>query len=174
MLNIVAINPDCTRPPRISTFPQPPFDFLESFSSTMDDSSDLSSPLSSVPSSPLSSLASLSPSPPPEMAKLRAGPYPSPPASQQTSHSGSPVPDGMVSGASSDKDGPPPAKRRRISKERTTEYLDLQADTIDPDQQEQLDRLLKVLHKHQKIVVVAGAGISVSAGSKYKSGNLTK
>lgn len=136
----------------------------------MDDysGSDFSSPLSSVPSSPLSSLASLSPSPPPDMPMLssRAAPYPSPPASQQASHSGSPAPDGMASSTSSDKDGPPPAKCRRISKDRTAEYLDLKGDTIDSDQQAQLDRLLKVLHKRQKIVVIAGAGISVSAGSK--------
>ena len=67
----------------------------------------------------------------------------------------------------SDKDGPPPLKRRRISERapRTTEYLDLRRDAIDADEQPQLDRLLNVLHKRQKIVVVAGAGISVSAGS---------
>ena len=59
-----------------------------------------------------------------------------------------------------DKDGPPPAKKRRISKERRTEYLDLRADSIDPDQQPQLDHLLQVLHRHQKIVVVAGAGLA--------------
>jgi NAD-dependent histone deacetylase SIR2 len=35
---------------------------------------------------------------------------------------------------------------------------------LDADQRVQLDRLLQVLHKKQKIVVVAGAGISVSAG----------
>lgn len=82
----------------------------------------------------------------------------------------------MTSSASSDKDGPPPTKRRRISKDRSAEYLDLQADTIDSDQQAQLDRLLKVLHKRQKIVVIAGAGISVSAGSEFarKNGVLTR
>jgi NAD-dependent histone deacetylase SIR2 len=67
---------------------------------------------------------------------------------------------------STEKDGQPPAKRRRISKERTTEHLDLRGESIDPDQQDQLDRLLHVLHKRQKIVVIAGAGISVSAGSE--------
>ncbi|KAM3418433.1 hypothetical protein BST61_g4421 [Cercospora zeina] len=125
-----------------------------------------SSPLSSAPpssrsSSPLSEL-SRSPSPPPADIMARA-PYPSPPASQQPSQSGSPAPDG---GMSSDKDGPPPAKRRRISEktERTTEYLDLRGSTVHPDQQHQLDRLVNVLHRRQKIVVIAGAGISVSAG----------
>jgi hypothetical protein len=71
----------------------------------------------------------------------------------------------------SDKDGQPPRKRRRISERvptpRTTEYLDLRNGKIDPDEQPQLDRLLNVLHKRQKIVVVAGAGISVSAGSAF-------
>lgn len=144
-----------------------------------DSSSDLSSLPSALsspspPSSPLSSLASLSPSPPPDdiremlySSRARAAPYPSPPASQQTSNSGSPAPDGMESSTTTEKDGPPPAKRRRISKERTTEYLDLHADGVDEDQQPQLDRLLHVLHKRQKIVVIAGAGISVSAGSMF-------
>jgi len=60
-----------------------------------------------------------------------------------------------------------PAKRRRISEKpsRTTEYLDL-TKQLGPDDKTQLDRVLSVLHKRQKIVVVAGAGISVSAGSK--------
>ena len=133
-----------------------------------------SSPLSSPPSSPLSSPAS-SPSPPPEIMPLshsaRPRPnlsYPSPPASQQTSQSGSPAPDGMDSAAATDKEGPPPAKRRRISKERSTEYLDMRSGDIDPDQRPELDRVLNVLHKRQKIVVIAGAGISVSAGSRSR------
>ncbi|PNS19941.1 NAD-dependent protein deacetylase hst4 [Sphaceloma murrayae] len=121
-----------------------------------DDSSVLS--VLSDCSSPLSSPAN-SPSPPPD--------YPSPPASQESSDVDSPCPDGMDSTITvSNKDGPPPAKRRRISdrKERTTEYLDLRSDTLDQEDQSQLDRLVRVLHKRRKIVVVAGAGISVSAG----------
>ena len=66
-----------------------------------------------------------------------------------------------------DENGFRPAKRRRISKERTTEYLDLRNGEVDPEQQPELDRLLKVLTKSQKIVAIAGAGISVSAGSKF-------
>ncbi|KAF2770840.1 DHS-like NAD/FAD-binding domain-containing protein [Teratosphaeria nubilosa] len=119
-----------------------------------------SSPLSSVPSSPLSSPAP-SPEPPSGMAfpllPRRLAPYPSPESSQN----GSPTPHGM------ETDGPPPAKRRRISrdpKERTTEHLDLRSGSVDSVQQEELDRLLQVLHKRQKIVVIAGAGMSVSAG----------
>jgi len=139
---------------------------------TLDESSAPSSPLSSVPSSPLSSPPS-SPEPPMGFAPRlhRAPPYPSPPASQQTSHSGSPTPDGMDSATNSDKDGPSP-KRRKISrdpKHRTTEYLDLLSGEVEASQQDELDRLLRVLHKRQKVVVIAGAGISVSAGSKYRS-----
>ena len=135
--------------------------------------SGLSSPLSSPPlsatSSPLSSPGS-TPSPPPEMGLLQSQfrtSYPSPPSSQLTSQTGSPVPDGMDSSTNSDKDGPPPTKRRRISKERTTEYLDLRDGEVDPEQHSELDRLLRVLNRHQKIVVIAGAGISVSAGSEF-------
>ncbi|KAK5168420.1 uncharacterized protein LTR77_006990 [Saxophila tyrrhenica] len=131
----------------------------------MADSSALSSPLSSAPSSPLSSPGN-TPPPPPGMGLL-FGHYPSPPTSQgsrQTSNTTTPTPDGMDSSASTDKEGPPPAKRRRISKERTTEYLDLRGSEIEEEQQAQLDQLLHVLHNRQKIVVIAGAGISVSAG----------
>ncbi len=73
-------------------------------------------------------------------------------------------------------DGPPPAKRRRIQppkqptkqptkQPRTTAYLDL--DDVDSVDEDQLDRLLAVLRRKKKIVVVAGAGISVSAGSAF-------
>ncbi|KAF2761851.1 DHS-like NAD/FAD-binding domain-containing protein, partial [Pseudovirgaria hyperparasitica] len=59
-----------------------------------------------------------------------------------------------------------PKKKRKISepKPRTTEYLDLSTPQLSPDHQPQLDRLLDVLTKKRKIVVIAGAGISVSAG----------
>ncbi|KAJ8105220.1 hypothetical protein OPT61_g10311 [Boeremia exigua] len=61
-----------------------------------------------------------------------------------------------------------PAKRRRLTPTtdangRTTHYLDLTQDITDEDKP-QLQRLLNVLHKKRKIVVIAGAGISVSAG----------
>ncbi|KAH8737307.1 DHS-like NAD/FAD-binding domain-containing protein [Ilyonectria robusta] len=65
-------------------------------------------------------------------------------------------------------DGPPPAKRRKMTppKERTTEYLDL----TKPDSEfslednRRMERLVTALRKKKKIVVIAGAGISVSAG----------
>jgi NAD+-dependent protein deacetylase SIR2 len=70
-------------------------------------------------------------------------------------------------------DGPPPSKKRKLvePKLRTTEYLDLRAleETLNGKQnakeEEQLQRLLTMLRKKRKIVVIAGAGISVSAGS---------
>lgn len=75
----------------------------------------------------------------------------------------------MDSATNTDKDGPPPKKRRRISQERTSGYLDLRRREVEPEQKPELDRLLKVLTKCQKVVVIAGAGISVSAGSKNLS-----
>jgi len=64
-------------------------------------------------------------------------------------------------------DGPPPAKRRKVAakKERTTEYVDLGNHA--EESEAELERLLRVLRKKKKIVVIAGAGISVAAGSMY-------
>jgi len=62
---------------------------------------------------------------------------------------------------------PRPRKRRKIEpKIRTTQHLDLTSDTAqsDYDRVEALDTLLKALRNRRKIVVIAGAGISVSAG----------
>ncbi|MCJ1384272.1 hypothetical protein MMC17_007388 [Xylographa soralifera] len=58
----------------------------------------------------------------------------------------------------------PVAKKRKTAepKPRTTEHLDLSQAM--KEQQSQIDILLKVLRKRRKIVVIAGAGISVSAG----------
>jgi NAD-dependent histone deacetylase SIR2 len=72
----------------------------------------------------------------------------------------------MPSPPSSNDDDARPHKRRKLTdpKERTAERLDLSTADIDEDQRPQLQRLLDVLHKKRKIVVIAGAGISVSAG----------
>jgi NAD-dependent histone deacetylase SIR2 len=94
--------------------------------------------------------------------------YPSPTSEQELAGTTLPLghPDGTAEG-----EGPPPAKKRRITepKPRVTEYLDLHAQPSNEEEQQrmnaQLERLLKVLRKKRKIVVVAGAGISVSAGS---------
>ncbi|KAH8884553.1 DHS-like NAD/FAD-binding domain-containing protein [Thozetella sp. PMI_491] len=61
-------------------------------------------------------------------------------------------------------DGPPP-KRRRIAappKPRTTAYVELDHRGAEGDVA--LDRLVTALRKKKKIIVIAGAGISVSAG----------
>lgn len=105
-------------------------------SSAMEDDSSDMSDLSSPPASPR---------PPP-------GFYPSPPPSQDHEER-------------SQDDRPPPRKRRRVEpKPRTTAHLDLSRDYA--EQQPQLDLLVKTLRGHRKIVVVAGAGISTSAGSR--------
>ncbi|OAK98757.1 DHS-like NAD/FAD-binding domain-containing protein [Phaeosphaeriaceae sp. SRC1lsM3a] len=133
-----------------------------------------SSPLSDVPFSDASdselSLLSRSPSPPPpselgrSFTKQRS--YMSPSSSRRSSTKNSPAPEDMPSPPSSNDDSAPPRKKRKLEpKERAVEHLDLSS-CADPgeDQQPQLQRLLNVLHKKRKIVVIAGAGISVSAG----------
>ena len=114
------------------------------------------SDVSSRASSPLSSLQSRTPSP--------ASLFPSPPLSQNSSNDASPAPD---SRSGSQDDNQRPKKRRRIStpRPRVTQYLDVRSEDICSEQSEQLMKLRKVLEKKRKIVVIAGAGISVSAGS---------
>ncbi|PLB43904.1 putative SIR2 family histone deacetylase [Aspergillus steynii IBT 23096] len=99
-----------------------------------DDFSDVSE-LSSAPASP---------SPPP-------GFYPSPPPSQDADES-------------RQAEAAPARKKRRTAapKERRTQRLDLRLGS--DDQQQQVDLLTKTLRRHRKIVVIAGAGISTSAG----------
>lgn len=128
--------------------------------STMNSSSPLSSPLSSIGT--ISEPSSPSP----------AVDYPSPPCSSVTDTR---VP--SEAGDAPDCDGPPPAKRRKMTqpkstepKPRTTEYLDLRnfgegSPEQIAQQDAQMKRLVRVLRGKRKIVVVAGAGISVSAGS---------
>jgi NAD-dependent histone deacetylase SIR2 len=136
------------------------------------DTGEPSSPLSQVPFSDASdsdlSILSRSPSPPPELSRSFAKrlPYISPSSSRRSSAKTSPAPEDMPSPPCSNDDGPPPRKRRKIvdPKERTVERLDLTSAEIDEEQKPQLQRLLDVLHKKRKIVVIAGAGISVSAG----------
>lgn len=62
---------------------------------------------------------------------------------------------------------PPARKRRKVeAKERITRHLDLTSDTAQSqyDRDEAKDVLCEALHDRKKIVVIAGAGISVSAG----------
>ncbi|KAF2198212.1 DHS-like NAD/FAD-binding domain-containing protein [Delitschia confertaspora ATCC 74209] len=129
-----------------------------------------SSPLSSVPS-----MLSQSPSPPPELRSFSFPSYPSPSISQRSSAKTSPNPENMAPTPPplSHENGTPPRKKRKLDpksdlksdpNDHKPERLDLSLGEVDPNEQAQLDRLLKVLHKRKKIVVVAGAGISVSAG----------
>ncbi|KAE8150073.1 DHS-like NAD/FAD-binding domain-containing protein [Aspergillus avenaceus] len=107
----------------------------------MDDGFSDVSELSSPPASP---------TPPP-------GFYPSPPPSQEADEST----------RSQDRDELPPRKKRRVTapKERRTQHLDLSAAGLSyAEQQAQIDLLTKTIRRHRKIVVIAGAGISTSAG----------
>lgn len=129
--------------------------------------------MSAVPSLALSSAASdsslsdISDSELSDMSRSLAPlrPYPSPSTSGRSSAKASPAPENMPSPPSSNDDNDPPRKKRKLDepKERTTQRLDLRRDLTDEDKP-QLDRLLQTLHKKRKIVVIAGAGISVSAG----------
>lgn len=105
-----------------------------------DDLSDISE-LSSPPASPIA---------PP-------GFYPSPPPSQDADHR--PEDDAL----------PPARKRRRVTlpKERKTHELDLSPDAplSRGEQDWQIRLLVQTLQQHRKVVVIAGAGISTSAGS---------
>ncbi|KAI4137450.1 MAG: hypothetical protein L6R39_007281 [Caloplaca ligustica] len=110
-------------------------------------------------SSDLSSVSSLSPPPPSD--------YPSPQSSQDhnSGDSGSQQTCGKHP-RDSDEQTAQRKRRKTEPKPRTTESLNLRA-RYGPalsDQQAQLETLLKVLRKRKKIVVIAGAGISVSAG----------
>jgi hypothetical protein len=110
------------------------------------DISDVSSvsDLSSVPSSPRST---------PELESR----YPTPSSSQDAED----LP-------STRQDCPPAKKKRRrnpLPKERTTQHLSFSKSS--EDQQDQVRLLFDTLRYQKDIVVIAGAGISTSAGSKF-------
>ncbi|KAL4879568.1 NAD-dependent protein deacetylase hst4 [Aspergillus karnatakaensis] len=80
-----------------------------------------------------------------------------------------PSPDESSAGRSQDDgDLPPARKKRRVAgpKERRTQRLDLSpgARLSLGEQDEQIDLLVNTIRGHRKIVVIAGAGISTSAG----------
>ncbi|KAL9604465.1 MAG: hypothetical protein Q9219_000430 [cf. Caloplaca sp. 3 TL-2023] len=125
----------------------------------------MNSPISSLTdlSSDLSSIGSLSPPPPPP----QPFDYPSPQSSQDRNLSDSGSQHAYHKRPRESDEHTSVRKRRKAEpKPRKTDYLDLQAQhgNFSSDQQPQLDTLLKVLRKRKKIVVIAGAGISVSAG----------
>lgn len=114
--------------------------------SYMSDSSSISD-LSSPPDSP---------QPPPEC-------YPTPPPTQDDQEE--------RARATSSQDEPAKKKRRVGPPPRSTQHLDLTNPERLPyaDQLPQIKLLTKTLREHRKIVVIAGAGISTSAGSKFFS-----
>ncbi|GAO13964.1 uncharacterized protein UV8b_01963 [Ustilaginoidea virens] len=115
-----------------------------------------------MPSSPLSSLPQ-TPSAPgsPAVAPDAACRYPSP---SSTAVSGTQSPIKLAEPA--DDCSPPAKKRRTTPRERITTYLDLMKphEEFSREDNFHMERLLSALRKKKKIVVVAGAGISVSAG----------
>ncbi|KAI1819978.1 DHS-like NAD/FAD-binding domain-containing protein [Xylaria intraflava] len=129
------------------------------------------SPSSNPPSSPLSIL-SRSPTISPRIpTPCRSDRLPSPPPSTIYSGSASPMKpsDPVELEIHANPDGVRPAKRRRVERERkprTTQYLDLSAAASESSvmDSELLEHLTHALRKKKKIVVIAGAGISVSAG----------
>lgn len=71
-------------------------------------------------------------------------------------------------------DGARPAKRRRLAtkRDRITRHINLVEDFGNPAQEELSSSILDlqdVLRHKKKIVVIAGAGISVSSGSRCTS-----
>lgn len=98
--------------------------------------------------------------------------YPSPVSSQEQETSNSLDMAPSKKRASDDNNISIAKKRRTVEpKPRTTEYLDLRCQSA-IQQKTQLDILMKVLRKRRKIVVIAGAGISVSAGSVFNQSRL--
>ncbi|KAL4976799.1 DHS-like NAD/FAD-binding domain-containing protein [Aspergillus desertorum] len=73
------------------------------------------------------------------------------------------------SGGRSQDELPPARKKRRVAgpKERRTQHLDLTprpGSSYYSDQEPQINLLVNTIRNHKKIVVIAGAGISTSAG----------
>lgn len=139
-----------------------------------------SSPASSSldPASPLSNLSgtpSLPSSPGDSPSQDPSRRYPSP-LSTTASGTQSPMKPAATSAArprprpdQASNEGAPPPKRRKVAsspKERRTDYLDLTKPDHEwsADDDVHLKRLITTLRKKKKIVVIAGAGISVSAG----------
>lgn len=133
---------------------------MESDSSLTDLSSELSSARSSM-------------SPPPECQHRFS--YPSPQSSQDHSACASSSEQPSKKRSRDPEDLGPPKKRKTTeAKPRTTVYLDLRSPPKHPefDQTAPLNLLLKTLRKRRKIVVIAGAGISTSAGvPDFRSSN---
>ncbi|KAL8674543.1 MAG: hypothetical protein Q9168_001061 [Polycauliona sp. 1 TL-2023] len=119
----------------------------------------MNSPTLTDLSSDLSSVGSLSPPPPFD--------YPSPQSSQETLSDHSESSQTCKKRSHPSEEQEPSKKRRKADpKPRITQHLDFhpRISPLSTDQKSQLDTLYRVLSKRKKIVVIAGAGISVSAG----------
>ncbi|KAH7162994.1 DHS-like NAD/FAD-binding domain-containing protein [Dactylonectria estremocensis] len=139
----------------------------------METSSPVSAQTGSAFSSPLSNLSKTPSLPSSPVTSDPTNRYPSPSSTASGTQSpvklGDPIyDDDLRRKLDSATDGPPPAKRRKMTppKERTTEYLDLTKPDSEasPEDKRRMERLVTALRKKKKIVVIAGAGISVSAG----------
>ena len=139
----------------MSRLPTPNITESDSDCSTL---TDLSSELSSAPSSPVC---------PPDL-------YPTPAPSQtQSNYSSSSEQDSRKRRRKGQQDQI--CKKRKIedSKQRVVRHLNVRQNEEDfVEQASQLEMLLKALRKKKKIVVIAGAGISTSAGvPDFRSAN---
>ncbi|KAH8697295.1 DHS-like NAD/FAD-binding domain-containing protein [Talaromyces proteolyticus] len=97
---------------------------------------------------------------PPASPQTPPGFYPSPPPTQEDEQQ-------QQERARTGRQDEPPKKKRRVGPApRSTQQLDLTDSAKLPytDQLAQIDLLVKTLRTHRKIVVIAGAGISTSAG----------
>lgn len=100
--------------------------------------------------------------------------YPTPTSTAGTSGNSSPRKPSDITLIPTDEirvrsDGPPP-KRRKLATPpgpRTTTHVDLENHVYGDDAR--FGKLLSALRKKKRIVVIAGAGISVSAGSASRS-----
>lgn len=138
--------------------------------SILDSDSDLSDVPSSPPSSPSPSTRTFRRmSEAPHHRPLT--PPPSTHASPDRSPAATPETTPRKRALPSTKTDSPPAKRRRVADAmpRETKHLDLDvlSTNLDSPHTYELERLVKALRTKRKIVVVAGAGISVSAGSGF-------
>lgn len=121
--------------------------------------------------SDLSSLGFSPPPPSPRASPLPCTSYPSPSATQDSEDEPT-LPLSRKRSFASRGDGSAggtPKKRKFDPNNRTTLHLDLTEHGEEEleDHIEELNLMLKTLRKCRKIVVIAGAGISVSAGSKF-------
>ncbi|KAH6685282.1 NAD-dependent histone deacetylase SIR2 [Plectosphaerella plurivora] len=121
----------------------------------------------SLPSSPKSTLDAAHRYPSPSTSSLASAPSSSG-ATTPRKHTVSDSIQVNSEGAATTQAERPRKRRKIMPKERKTEYLDFDrvrdSGIFDKDSSRKLDMLVDVFRKYKKVVVIAGAGISVSAG----------